>query len=422
MYNLNNHYNTIFNIVTSIIRYPNIQYLHPFGSTEINYLETISTSIDNNATWHSRTGVMVFCYDQEPLLYDYNQKLFKHVFNHSDGYRLRGKHVILLNTELESDDKDKLLSEFNFIDCYCFFHIFAAHDWFREYYYDKQITCPSTRKLSKKFITFNRLTSNARIYRTLLVNELIKYNLLDDGNVSFSKDCPDGGNFAQQLINNAKIYNIPIDLVNQAIDNINSTSHPLRIDFTEESIPNRSFCLDSIHTHMESFLHIVTETNYWGRRKHLTEKIFKPIILKQPFILIGCAHNLDYLKSYGFKTFDRWWNEDYDNIEDDIERMSYIGTVIDNICKMSYSELEDILKEMQEILDYNFNLFYSREFLNHAITELESNLRTAIDTACWTNEYRDYLIDCSTNKEAFEIRQGVETDLQDLEYYSKRST
>ena len=77
---------------------------------------------------------------------------------------------------------------------------------------------------------------------------------------------------------------------------------------------------------------------------------------------------------------------------------------------------------MQEILDYNFNLFYSREFIDHAINELESNLRTAINTACWTNEYRDYLIDCSTNKEAFEIRQGVETDLQDLEYYTKRST
>ena len=36
---------------------------------------------------------------------------------------------------------------------------------------------------------------------------------------------------------------------------------------------------------------------------HLTEKIFKPIVNKQPFMLLAAPDNLAYLKSYGFKTY-----------------------------------------------------------------------------------------------------------------------
>lgn len=401
MYNLTTHYTSIFNLVNSIISHPSIQYLHPFGSTEIKNIEYLSTQIDNTPEDKPRSKIssIVFCYDQEPLLANFNKELFNHVTDTTDFFQVQGKLVILLNTELDSDDKDKILSEFNFVDCYYFHHIFAAHDWFRGYYYDKHITNPADRKLSKKFITFNRLTSNARVYRTLLINELINYNLLDDGYVSYSKECPQGGNFDQQLINNADQYNISPYLVQQSIHNINHSIHSFRVDFTtNEYIPNRSFSIDSIDLSMESFLYIVTETNYWGRRKHLTEKIFKPIILKQPFILVGCAYNLDYLKSYGFKTFDHWWSEDYDNITDDIERMKCIGQTIDSICKLSLSDMELILQDMQETLEYNFNLFYSRDFIDSAWKELETNLTKAIDTACRTDKYKEILFNILKHK------------------------
>lgn len=398
MYNINNHYSFIFNLANSIIPWSVIRYLHPFGATQKENIEIINVGSENTVHESGTTGcgfgVRIFCYDQEPLLADYNRDLFTHVANNTyQLYKPPSKlSVVLLNTELDSDDKDKILAEFKFIDCYYFFHIFAAHDWFRAYYYDKQITVPNTRKLSKKFITMNRLTSNARVYRTLLINELLTHNNIDDGHVSYSKDCPLGGNFAEQLIANSTTYNIPSELVYDSIENITNTAHPLRIDFCDdEFIPNRSFMLDSIQNHMESFVHIVTETNYWGRKKHLTEKIFKPIVMKQPFILVGCAHNLEYLKSYGFKTFDKWWSEDYDTIENDIDRMHRIGSIINDICSKDISELEDILSEMQEILDYNFNWFYSRDLINYAWNELEQNLVTAMKQAYWSENYVDWI-------------------------------
>lgn len=376
MYNINSHYKNIFNLATSVVPTPSLLYLHPHGATEIKDLETMLVQSDDML--HVSDAIII-CYDQEPLIPAYNRPLFEHIITSSSKYLQKFKSIILLNTEIDSDNKDEILNEFKFIDCYYFHHIFAAHDWFREYYYNKKITDPSTRKLSKKFITLNRLTSYARIYRSLLINELIERDLLNDGYISYSTECPIGGSFDEQLITNGSQYNISDSMIDNTIKNINNLESSLRIDFkTHEYIPNMSFSVEPIHESLSSFLYIVTETNYWGRRKHLTEKIFKPIILKQPFILVGCAYNLEYLKSYGFKTFDRWWSEEYDSITDDVQRMHKIGETIQTICKYNLNQLEEILKDMQEILDYNYNLFYSRDFIDSAWAELETNLTDSI--------------------------------------------
>ena len=117
---------------------------------------------------------------------------------------------------------------------------------------------------------------------------------------------------------------------------------------------------------------------FWDERTHLTEKIFKPIVAKQPFVLVGCANNLEYLKSYGFKTFDRWWDESYDNIIDPIERIKAIAEIVKDICNKSLSELENILAEMNDVLTYNYNWFYSDNFINLIYNELTDNLKTVL--------------------------------------------
>lgn len=386
MYNINTHYSTIFNLAKSMVESPSMMYLHPHGATEIENLESLLILSDNDL---HVSDAFILCYDQEPLIPSYNRTLFNyvndqlaHYTNNSIHYRSdikNGKRIILLNTELDSDAKNEILLKNDFIDCYYFHHIFAAHDWFRECYYNKEIIPPADRRISKKFITMNRLTSYARVYRTLLINQLIEKDIINDGFVSYSRICPHGSDSLVELTNNASIYNIPDSLVTQCLNNISNSTNKFRIDFEHaDFIPNRSYTLDPLPNFMESFLHVVTETNYWGRKKHLTEKIFKPIILKQPFVLVGCAHNLEYLKSYGFKTFDVWWNEDYDSITNDLERMECIGNLIQTICSYSLNQLQEILCDMQEVLEYNYNLFYSREFINYAWNELETNLSHAI--------------------------------------------
>jgi len=287
--------------------------------------------------------------------------------------------VILINTEKNSDAKNRLLEKYNYIDCYYFFHAFAAADWFRGYQYCHDLTLPQNRKIKKKFITFNRLTGNARCYRSFLIAELEANNLINLGNISYSHICPEYGHYSKNLYHANIAYDINKNYIQQSIQLLDSIDHPLRIDSTKESfIANGSQTLNAIPKMMESFLHIVTETCYWEQKLHLTEKIFKPIVARQPFVLLGCTFNLQYLKSYGFQTFDKWWDESYDCIVDPILRLKAVIKIIKQLCEYSDQELQNLLNEMTPVLDHNYNLFYSRNFIDNCWQELCINLQDAI--------------------------------------------
>jgi len=211
----------------------------------------------------------------------------------------------------------------------------------------------------------------------LLINEFVKHDVLGQGLVSYSKQCPMGGDYNHEI---SKHKHIPDYVKLEAISNIRQIKGELRIDYKEEElIPNQSYSISCIPECMETFLYIVSETCYWGRKKHLTEKIFKPVVCRMPFVLVGPAHNLEYLRSYGFKTFSPWIDETYDTIEDDIERMRVIGEEIARLSRLSTAELTDMLMEMKEVLDYNFNRFFSYDFVADVWGELETNFASACD-------------------------------------------
>jgi len=383
MYNLDSHYENIFHLSRSIIADPLLVYLHPFGSTSPENVEILNASqsehlksIENQFLKQQLTdlysGNLLFCFDQEPLDFNFNKELFNQIDKLAhDNYGKRS--IILLNTEKHSEEKNKILDEFKFIDVNYFFHGLAVSDWYRSYYYDARLTPIKQRTLNKKFITFNRITGNGRIYRSLLIAELA--DVVNQGYVSYSDHCPvHQEHYSQSLIKNYSKYNLEYGYAHEAIKKLDKINFPLRIDSDEKEIPNGSYSLGPIPELMSSFLHIVTETMFWDKRTHLTEKIFKPIVAKQPFVLVGCANNLEYLKSYGFKTFDRWWDESYDSITDPIQRLQAVSKIVKDICKLSDSDLTDMLFKMEEVLEHNYNTLYSREFIKLILSEIEQGL------------------------------------------------
>lgn len=383
MYNIHSHYHNLFSYLKTIIAHPKLIYLYPFGSSGINNLETFDVADSDDL------DPVFFCYDQEPLLPGYNDFLFQFV---KHNMTQAGRPIVLLNTEADSDAKNYFLEKFGMIDAYCFFHIFAAHDWFRGSCYNMQIIPIKDRKIKKKFITFNRLTGSARVYRSLFVSELSKQKLLEHGHVSYSDVCPDHGHYEENITRAISLYNIDPAYAEEAKQELNSLNFPLRIDHKEEdAIPNHSMVLSAVPECMESFLYVVTETCFWDQKKHLTEKIFKPILLKQPFALLGCAHNLEYLRRYGFKTFDRWIDESYDHVEDPVERIKAVTEVIKYISSLPNRKLQQMLLEMEEVLEHNYQLFNSKEFLDSAWKELTDNLQLAIKSAP-TNPVPDSLV------------------------------
>ena len=183
-------------------------------------------------------------------------------------------------------------------------------------------------------------------------------------------------------------YKLPEKLINEAITNISKLPE-LRIDFADQDhIPNQSMLLSPIDKLMESFIFLVTETCFFQSKTHLTEKIFKPIVLRMPFLLLGCAHNLEYLRSYGFKTFSDFWDESYDAIEDPIMRMDAVVTILKDIATMSPDQQKAMLRDMEPILDHNYNLFNDPNFVRKEWNHLKEQLAMMCDNYRFIPPYR----------------------------------
>ena len=75
---------------------------------------------------------------------------------------------------------------------------------------------------------------------------------------------------------------------------------------------------------------------------------------------------LKVLKSFGFITFDKWWDESYDNEFDFKKRTKMILSIVNDLCSKSQQEMNQLLYEMNDVLTYNKNLLHklstSKEF------------------------------------------------------------
>ena len=79
-----------------------------------------------------------------------------------------------------------------------------------------------------------------------------------------------------------------------------------------------------------------------------------------PFVLVAPANSLEYMRSYGFKTFDQWIDESYDTESDPNIRLEKIVSELEKLCKLTSIELTNMYEEMQEILLFNHDHFYGK--------------------------------------------------------------
>jgi len=103
------------------------------------------------------------------------------------------------------------------------------------------------------------------------------------------------------------------------------------------------------------FVELVCESYYTGNTFFPTEKVWRPMLLKTPFILQGPQHYLKNLKIMGFRTFDKWWDEGYDE-DPECAKNEVIIKVIDWIMEQDVITLRKWYCEMEEILEHNYNL------------------------------------------------------------------
>lgn len=112
----------------------------------------------------------------------------------------------------------------------------------------------------------------------------------------------------------------------------------------------RAFDLD--HHYQDFFCEIVCETFFTGDTFFVTEKTWRPIMQKRPFVVQGPRWYLENLRRLGFRTFADWWSEGYD---EDINggTLDSIKNCIDFIAAQDHSTVLRWYQEMLPVLEHN---------------------------------------------------------------------
>ena len=322
----------------------------------------------------------IFFFDQEPIHLSIHTETFNHVqganldITHKKirkQYRRKKEAGYLITSEKDSENVDHVCQQFSWKPLYYFFHGWAALDWYRGYDKTFLIKPVGQRTITHTFLAPNRIVAGERQHRLEMLYHIFKQNMTHN-HISCPAVCP---------AENVSVVTAAAPLVAKYPD-IQQVfaSQSLPINFEDETDhPMHSCWLSLFDQAAESLLYLVTETVATGRRHHLTEKTFKPIALGMPFVIVGTRGSLEYLRSYGFRTFEGIWDESYDQADDSV-RIQRIASLLRSLDELPQSGKQELFVACQEVIEHNWNHFYGGGFeavlwqeLNEMLNGIESN-------------------------------------------------
>ena len=112
----------------------------------------------------------------------------------------------------------------------------------------------------------------------------------------------------------------------------------------------------NIKKYIDSHIHIVAET-YFDRNTtgvFFSEKTFKPMIFLQPFVLFGQPGSLTELRRQGYKTFEPFIDESYDQILDHEKRFQAALNEVKRLISLSNQELIEMQHQLIHVLLHNY--------------------------------------------------------------------
>lgn len=222
----------------------------------------------------------------------------------------------------------------------------------------------------KLFLCFNRMF---RVHRYMLLGLLLERNLVSNSYYSFflalyasiadtykPVSMEDANTWLSRFSGPAMVSRI-----NKQVSSINL---PLTINI-DSAANNKNFIdEDDLHLFDNSYFSLVTETAYFNFHDTLkvhpvffSEKIFKPITMRHPFILAGPPHSLKHLRRIGYKTFSPMINESYDDITNGVARLLAIVDEVERLSKFSDEEWIKWQNDIKDIVNYNYNVI-----MNHS--------------------------------------------------------
>ena len=210
----------------------------------------------------------------------------------------------------------------------------------------------------KNFIcSFN---GSSHVSRKLLVSILSKFGYFNNDycskNFKYAVETLDG--HVQDCIDNVNFYRkffISADS-KMFFQSVNSFGH-VRYDHNK-NIYNLEYKLT------ESFLHIVSETMATSYYPYVTEKFLYSIVTRGLFLAYaqpGWHSHLE--KYYGFKRYTKLFDYRFDDIQNPIERLVELITMISKFSCLSPAEWTDLYEIEQDTIEYNYDHYFSGVYL-----------------------------------------------------------
>ena len=210
---------------------------------------------------------------------------------------------------------------------------------------------------AKKFICLNFYNKQDRFY---FIYQMYKNNLLEEFNFSYSKVTSEDDfdiwgiwPWTEGMSVFAKTTPHIHDNV-QMCGNIGYSGKNLIIEINPKH-------------RQDNYIYVVTESvfnysrpydSFDGMTRDTSEKTWKPIALKMPFIMLHQPYALKRLRDIGYKTFHTIWDESYDEIVDCNKRMTAIVDLVKSLS--SREDFVDMIESCDDIVEHNFKMLKLR--------------------------------------------------------------
>ena len=360
----------------------------PHGSKKLADLQLLECEPD----WRERSRPMMICHDQEPLFYelysesdirgqimlqgkidlessgikDWNQAQIDFLSRlHLRGLIYYSKlgtcdKILILHSEKRSAQL-QTYQDNGYVGVYWWSHAVIAADWFRYAPIDPKLIV-NFDHVQRDFLIYNRAWSGTREYRLTFMHDLAQQQLQSHCLTSFA-EWDNDNHYLDHKFNNT---GLAVDLSGLA------QYFPAN---THDS--NASADYNNTDYHVTA-IEVVLETLFDDSRLHLTEKTLRPIACGRPFMLMATHGSLQYLRDYGFRTFDGLIDETYDTITDPRARLQAVVAEMSRISALSKTEKLSLWQQLYEIAAYNQRLFFSQRWQQSIHQEFTTNLSRAI--------------------------------------------
>jgi hypothetical protein len=208
----------------------------------------------------------------------------------------------------------------------------------------------------KNFIcSFNGMP---HVGRKLLVSALQKFNFFNENyctkNFSIDSDMLDG--HVQESVTNSNFYMKFFSFDSTFLNNIYSDN------YQPYNHMNNIQILETRLT--ESFLHIVSETMATSYVPFMSEKSFYSIATRGLFLTHAQPGWHDHFEKYfGFKKYNKLFDYRFDTIQNPVERLIELVTMVSKFSCLSPAEWHDLYLIEQDTIEYNYDHYFSGNYL-----------------------------------------------------------